>query len=124
MRIADVYRPTLLTCDATDGLAAVARKMTAEEVGALAVVDGTRVVGVISERDITKAVAHETDLPAVPAARYMTEHLEVATVEADTRDVARLMLNAGVRHLPVVSGYTLIGMVSVRDLLTVETWAA
>lgn len=81
MRISDVYRPQLLTCQATDRLPAVAQKMAAEQVGALAVVDGTRVVGIISERDVTRAVADETDPRTVTASQYASTQLEVAMLK-------------------------------------------
>lgn len=124
MRIADIYRPRLLTCRPDDSLVTVAQKMTTEQVGALAVVDGDDVVGVISERDIARAAAEDHDLSATTAARHMSEYLEVANLNDDHHDIARLMLNSGIRHLPVVRGNRLIGMVSIRDLLAVETWAA
>jgi len=122
MRISDVYRPQLLTCQAADRLPAVAQKMAAEQVGALAVVDGTRVVGIISERDVMRAVADETDPRTVTASQYASTQLEVAMLNDDTHRVARLMLEPGVRHLPVVHDHELVGMVSMRDLLAVETW--
>jgi CBS domain-containing protein len=47
---------------------------------------------------------------------------ETADVEEDSRDVARRMLELGVRHLPVTAEGQLVGMVSMRDLLAVEAW--
>jgi CBS domain-containing protein len=123
MRIYDVYRPQLLTCEASETLAAVARKMAAGNVGALAVVDGTRVAGIISERDITRAVAEQADPGSRTAEEYASRELEVAVLNDDTSQVARRMLEAGVRHLPVMDDNEMIGMVSIRDLLAVETWA-
>lgn len=123
MQISDVYRPQLLTCQAADPLPAVAQKMAAEQVGALAVVEGTRVIGIISERDVTRAVADETDPQTVTASQYATAQLEVAALNDDTHRVAHRMLDVGVRHLPVVHDHELVGMVSMRDLLAVETWA-
>lgn len=123
MQISEVYRPQLLTCQAADPLATVAQKMAAEQVGALAVVEDTSVIGIISERDVTRAVADETDPRSVTALQYATTQLEVATLNDDTHRVAQRMLDVGVRHLPVVHDHELVGMVSMRDLLAVETWA-
>lgn len=123
MQISEVYRPQLLTCQAADLLTTVAQKMAAEQVGALAVVEDTRVIGIISERDVTRAVADETDPRTVAASQYATTQLEVAMLNDDTHRVAERMLEAGVRHLPVVHDHELVGMVSMRDLLAVETWA-
>ena len=123
MRVSDVYRPQLLTCEASELLPAVAQKMVAENVGVLAVVDGTRVAGIISERDITRATAEHRDPTACTAAHYASTDLEVATLNDETRQVANRMLESGVRHLPVLEDNEMVGMVSIRDLLAAETWA-
>lgn len=123
MLISEVYRPQLVTCEMDDLLPAVAEKMTDEQVGALPVVDDTRIVGIISERDVTRAVAEETDPRTATAAQYATTELEVASLDEDTHRVAQRMLEANVRHLPVMQNHELVGMVSMRDLLAVETWA-
>jgi CBS domain-containing protein len=123
MHISDVYRPQLLTCQAVDRLRTVAEKMAAEQVGALAVVDDARIAGIISERDVTRAIADGADPGTVTASQYASTQLETATLNDDTHSIARLMLEADVRHLPVVDDNQLIGMVSMRDLLAVETWA-
>lgn len=123
MLISEVYRPLLVTCDATDPLPAVAQKMADEQVGALAVVDGDDIVGIISERDVTRAVASEADPRAVTASQYASSKLEVALLNDDVHRVAQRMLEAGVRHLPVMEDSELIGMISMRDVLAVETWA-
>ncbi len=123
MRISEVYRPQLLTCEASDPLPVVAQKMMAGNGGALAVVEGTRIAGIISERDVTRAVAEHGDPTAHTAAHYASTDLEVATLNDETSQVARRMLEAGVRHLPVMEDNEMIGMVSIRDLLAIETWA-
>jgi CBS domain-containing protein len=123
MHISDVYRPRLLTCQAADRLQTVAQKMAAEQVGALALVDDSRIAGIISERDVTRAVADGADPGIVTASQYASTQLETATLNDDTHSIARLMLEADVRHLPVVDNRQLIGMVSMRDLLAVEAWA-
>lgn len=123
MRVSDVYRPQLLTCEASEPLPAVAQKMVAENVGVLAVVDDTGIAGIISERDITRAVAEHGDPAAHTAAQYASTQLEVATLNDDTSQVASRMLEASVRHLPVMDNNEMVGMVSIRDLLAAETWA-
>jgi CBS domain-containing protein len=121
MLVSEVYRPELLTCQAGDLLPAVARKMAAEQVSALAVVDESRIVGIISERDVTRAVADEIDLRSVTASQYASTELEVAMLDDYTHQIALRMLEAGVRHLPVMHDNALVGMVSMRDLLAAET---
>jgi CBS domain-containing protein len=122
VRVEEVYRPGALTCDAAEPVPEVARKMIDAHVGALAVLDGDRLVGMISERDLVRAVAEHTDLPRAAAGTFSSTHVQTASLEDDTADVARRMLDAGVRHLPVIEDGSPIGMISMRDLLALETW--
>ncbi|MDA3628186.1 CBS domain-containing protein [Saccharopolyspora sp. WRP15-2] len=122
MRVDEVFHVGTLTCEASDPLAEVARKMTDDHVGALAVLDNERIVGIISERDVVRAIAERADPQESTALSFATQQLETATVSDDTKDVARRMLDAGVRHLPVKQGHMVIGVISMRDLLAIETW--
>lgn len=122
MRIGNVYRPAIYGCWADERLSEVARRMVEKDVGALAVLDGDQVTGVITERDLVRALAETTYPGSVRAAEYASEDVETAGVEEDTRDVADRMLREGFRHMPVTKDGQMIGMVSMRDLLAVETW--
>lgn len=122
MQVSEMYRPNMLTCRASDDLRAVAQKMTDENVSALAVVDGQHIVGIISERDLTRALAAQADASTATAAQYASAQVEVAALNDDTYRVAKRMLDAGVRHLPVVDDREVVGMVSMRDILAIETW--
>jgi CBS domain-containing protein len=122
MRVEDVFHPGMLACDASDHLEDVAQKMTTEHVGALAVLEGDRIVGILSERDIVRAVAQQADLRKATVANFASRRLETGSADEDTREVARRMLDAGIRHLPVKKGNVVIGIVSMRDLLAVEAW--
>lgn len=122
MLVEKAYRPRALTCAATDPLQVVARKMTTENVGALAVLDGDLIVGIVSERDLTRALAVEANLHEVTATTYASHEVKTAKLTDDTTDVARSMLDAGIRHVPVVHDNIVVGVISMRDLLAVETW--
>ena len=98
-----------------------ARYMTERRIGAAAVLDGTRLAGVLSERDIMgRVVAQGLDPDAVRVSDVMTRDLVVAGVQETHEDGVRKMKQAGCRHLPVVAGEQLVGMVSLRDLLQVD----
>jgi CBS domain-containing protein len=98
-----------------------ARYMTERRVGAVCVLDGTRLVGVLSERDIMgRVVARGLDLDATTVGEVMTRDLVVAQAGDSHEDGLRRMKQAGCRHLPVVEGDALVGMVSQRDLLQVD----
>ncbi|GAA4617723.1 CBS domain-containing protein [Saccharopolyspora hordei] len=122
MRVEEVCRPGTLVCGTTESLTDVARTMVDERVGALAVLDGDQLVGIISERDLVRAIAEGADTEGAAAYAYATHRVETAACDEDTRDVARRMLEAGIRHIPVKRGHEVIGVVSMRDLLTAETW--
>jgi len=98
-----------------------ARYMTERRVGAAAVLSGTRLVGILSERDIMgRVVAPGKDPDAIAVRDAMTKELVVALVGETHEDGLRKMKQAGCRHLPVVDGELLVGMVAQRDLMQID----
>jgi CBS domain-containing protein len=124
MKLKDIYRPDTVTIDVDDDLATAARRMELARVGALAVVDEAgQLVGIFTERDLVRATARAANPADVLVSAHTSFRPETADVEEDSSDVARRMLELGVRHLPVTVGDDqLVGMVSMRDLLAVEAW--
>lgn len=122
MRISNVYRPMVFGCRADEPLGEVARWMKDNEIGALAVVDGDQVLGIITERDLVGALATSSEPASQPAAAYASTQIKTAGLQEDVHEVARRMLDAGIRHLPVQDQGRVVGMVSMRDLLALETW--
>jgi CBS domain-containing protein len=99
----------------------VARYMTERRVGAVAVLDGQRLAGILSERDImTRVVAKGLDPDRTRVVDVMTRDLVVGQAGESHDDGLRKMKQAGCRHLPVVKGDHLVGMVSQRDLLQID----
>jgi CBS domain-containing protein len=100
------------------------RYMTERRVGAVAVLDGDRLVGILSERDImARVVAPGRDPNETRVGEVMTRDLVVGEA-TDSHDAGlRKMRQAGCRHLPVVDEDRLAGMVSLRDLLQVDLTA-
>jgi CBS domain-containing protein len=96
----------------------VAQRLAAESVGALVVIDGDRVAGIISERDVVRAVASGKDLESTTAAELGTRRVVTCTPDTTIHAAAQLMMEHYVRHLLVEdhSGQP-IGMISARDLL-------
>ena len=93
------------------------RQMTGSEVGALVVQKDGQIVGIITERDILGACAEDVDLAAVPVADWMTDDPDSLGPEMTVAAAADWMLAAGYRHLPVVDGTEIMGMVSIKDIL-------
>jgi CBS domain-containing protein len=124
MKVRNIYSPHILFVEAAaaDTLRAVAARMRDQDVGTLAVLDKGRLVGIISERDLVQALAEGIgpDEPAVPT--YMTENPSTVHPDDDSAEVATEMMNQGIRHMPVVDGDRILGMVSIRDLLPLEAW--
>ena len=125
MQLYQVYSPLTVVATHEEPLVAVAARMRFNDVGCAAVVDEDNVlVGIITERDVVRAVADGADIEKTPAHDYMTSDPTVAAPETEIREAARIMLDLGVRHLPVVTpDGRLIGLASVRDLLLELLWA-
>jgi CBS domain-containing protein len=105
-------------------VAEAVRTMTDRNVGIVAVLDGDRLVGLVSERDVVRrvvALGHEP--AATPVTEIMTTRIVFATPDEAFQDAVQLMDAANIRHLPVVEDGALLSMVSVRDLLREELHA-
>jgi CBS domain-containing protein len=96
--------------------------MRTNHVSALAVLDGEVIVGIITERDMLRAVTDGREPQATPVSEYMTR--SPLTIEADrlAAEAAEMMVKHRVRHLPVTDKGRLIGFLSARDLLVLKPW--
>ena len=92
--------------------------MVERGVGAAIVLDGERLVGILTERDVLLAVASDRD-QTVAVEDCMTRHPETVEPSDTTDHAAALMIHGGFRHLPVVDGDKVVGIVSIRDLMRV-----
>ncbi|MGH2654007.1 MAG: CBS domain-containing protein [Actinomycetota bacterium] len=115
MRISAIMTQAAVTDRPDDDLAAAARKMWEQQTGSLLVLQGEDLVGIITERDVLRAVATGTPLDT-PVSEVMSK--ELITVEPGTslREAARVMTERWIRHLPVLESGRLVGVVSQRDL--------
>jgi CBS domain-containing protein len=88
------------------------------EVGALMVMDRGKLVGVISERDYTRKIALQgRNSKDTLVSEIMTREVLTVTPTTGTRKCMALMSEKKIRHLPVIDGDTVVGMISVRDIL-------
>ncbi|MBW3560701.1 MAG: CBS domain-containing protein [Proteobacteria bacterium] len=108
----------VLTAAPDDTLAEVAERLEAERVGALLVMQDDQVAGIISERDIVIALARSGGAALqTPVSRCMTAEVIAATPTETVDALLARMTNRRVRHLPVLDGGTVCGMVSIGDLV-------
>lgn len=105
------------TVSADASLREVARKLMAIEAGALVVGDAHQVDGMITERDVVRAVGLGRDLDAVRAGDVARTDLAWCSPSTSMADVAATMAAQGVRHLLVGERGRLVGIVSARDVL-------
>ena len=92
--------------------------MADKNVGALPVVDNSRLIGIISERDYTrKVILKELSSKDTPVRDIMTREVLTASPSDSTADCMRVMTEKRVRHLPVLEGTKVIGIVSIRDIM-------
>ncbi len=116
--IAEVMNKSVVTVDPTSSIGEAAEKMIEAGVGAVVVMeDMARIVGIITERDLMRAVAQRARAAEARVRQWMTE--SVVTIEPDTeiKDAAKMMFERNFRHLPVVNKEgRLMGIASLRRL--------
>jgi CBS domain-containing protein len=111
----------LFTVDRNATVVEAVRVMTKNNVGIVSVLDGDKLVGVFSERDVVRRVVDRGCDPArTPVGEVMTADLVIADADEDYQSAIHKMDQANIRHLPVVSEGQLVSMLSIRDLLRVN----
>ncbi|HLK02357.1 MAG TPA: CBS domain-containing protein [Streptosporangiaceae bacterium] len=114
----------VLTIGPTHTLRQAARMMSARQVGAAVVVDPEHHgVGILTERDILNSIAAGEDPDAELAAQHRTEDLVYASPEWTLDDAAQAMVRGGFRHLVVLDGHDVAGLLSMRDIVRCWTGA-
>jgi CBS domain-containing protein len=111
-----IMTPNVLTTDPAARVKDAARRMVERRVGAILVREGERLVGIMTERDVLRAVGSGYDPNAV-VSQWMTRNPETIAPSDTTDHAGMLMDHGGFRHLPVLEGERLVGIVSIRDIL-------
>ncbi|HSK26152.1 MAG TPA: CBS domain-containing protein [Jiangellales bacterium] len=116
MRVAEIMTNATVTDSHTGTLQAAAEIMWRQQTGSVVIVEDGNLVGIVTERDVLKAVASGNDVGSTAVGDVMTQ--DVITVGPDTpiRDAARMMAQHWIRHLPVVADGELVGIISQRDV--------
>ena len=116
--VGEVMSRNLLTVDPTTSLSEAAARMSDRGVGAALVLSNDHVAGILTERDVLRAVA-TGGVEGTHVAAWMTRDPETVEVSEATGQAAAVMIHGGFRHLPVLDGSKPVGIVSIRDLMRV-----
>ncbi|MDX6480909.1 MAG: hypothetical protein QOG85_1419 [Gaiellaceae bacterium] len=120
--VAEVMNTKVLTVDPTASIGEAAEKMIDAGVGAVVVMeDMARIVGIVTERDILRAVAQRARAAEARVRQWMTESVITIAPETEIKDAAKMMFDGNFRHLPVVNkDGRLMGIASLRRLSQYE----
>ena len=121
----DVYRPLSVLMrgkiekiDREDTILTAATHMANQRIGALLVTQAGAVAGIVTERDLVqKAMAQNQDPGQVRVGSLMTQSIIDIDINRTVHDASDLMAKKGIRHLPVTENHTIVGILSVRDLI-------
>jgi CBS domain-containing protein len=115
--LSDIVKPNFITVAPEDTLGEVAERMTRQNTGAVIVKDFGRLIGILTERDMLRAMAARVHTSDARVRQWMTADPVTAEPGMDLEDAAQVMLDNGFRHLPVVEGSNVLGVVSLRRVL-------
>ena len=117
MQLADLMATDVLGVSPETTIADAARRMIARETGAAVVIEDGDLVGVISERDLMRAIPDACS-PETPVSERMSTHVMTAAPGTSIPEAMAIMIEGRFRHLPVVDGGRVLGIVSMRDLMS------
>ncbi|MEO8290127.1 MAG: CBS domain-containing protein [Gaiellaceae bacterium] len=115
--IGDVMTGEVVAVAPEDTLGEAAERMSEQSVGSAVVLDGGRLIGILTERDLLKAVAGRVHTSEARVREWMTTDPVTASDTMTADEAIRTMIDNGFRHLPVVAGGRTIGVVSLRELM-------
>ena len=124
-QLADVIRPEPIEVAPEDTLGEVAERMSHANVGAVVVKDYGRLIGILTERDMLKAMAARVHTSEARVRQWMTEDPITASLDTGVEEAARTMLENGFRHLPVTDETgRVVGIASLRRVVAAKQAAA
>lgn len=112
----DVMNTKLVTTSPDSSVADAAAHMVAGGTGSAIVMQSSFLAGILTERDVLRAAASGEDLGEAKVSEWMTPDPQSAAPDASPEEATQLMLLNGFRHLPVVEGRKVCGIVSLREL--------
>ena len=118
MKVSDIMTAATLTDAPDDTLAVASAKMWQQQTGSLLIMEGEKLKGIVTERDVLRAVAEGHDPASLNIAEVMTANPVTIDPETNLNDAAKIMFEKWFRHLPVVNTEDkVVGIISLRDLM-------
>jgi CBS domain-containing protein len=120
--VRELMAKSIVCGDPRRSLVDAAATMRANRISALAVLDGQTIVGIVTERDLLRAIADGRNPEATHISQYMTHSPRTIEGSELAAKAAEIMVTHHVRHLPVTDKGQLVGFLSARDLLALKPW--
>lgn len=117
--VADLMSAPVVTAIPDESVADAAERMRERRVGSVVVVDNDKPVGILTERDLVRIAASGADTSATLVSEWMTPNPDSVAPDLEVSEAFASLAEHGYRHIPVVDGTRLVGMVSMRDLLRI-----
>jgi CBS domain-containing protein len=122
MLVGEIMHADVKTASTEDSFTDVAQMMRANGISSVVVLEGKKLAGIVTERDIVNLVAAGGDPHTTTVGHGMTRRdLVTVTTKAQLSEAAEAMVSRNIRHLPVVEGDAVVGIISIRDM---TRWAA
>ena len=118
--LGEIMTPNPHRVERSTTLAEAADAMVRGRFGSVIVTTGSTLVGILTERDMLRAAAQKADVVTETVGTWMTPDPVTAPPDQDTGEAELTMVQNGFRHLPITDGGEVVGIVSLRDLLSVH----
>src|ERR1700691_3560202 len=119
-KLRDLMNTSVVTAAPDTTVTAAAAGMVRARVGSVIVLQGSFLAGILTERDVLRAAASGEDLSVSLVSAWMSPDPQAASLDMTAEEAAQIMLLNGFRHLPVLDGRTVCGVVSIRDLFAAK----
>ena len=116
MNVAELMSNPTCFVDPETTLAEATTMMGEQRVGSALVMEDDRLAGILTERDIVRAMSTAHDAPARPVVEWMTKRPTTTSPDTPVREALRIMVDGGFRHLPVTDDDKVVGVLSMRDI--------
>jgi CBS domain-containing protein len=116
----DLMNTSVVTVSPDTTVTEAAAGMVRARVGSVVVLQGSFLAGILTERDVLRAAASGEDLSVSLVSAWMSPDPQAASLDMPAEEAAQIMLLNGFRHLPVLNGREVCGVVSIRDLFAAK----